>query len=687
MKGKPPFILYSHLNKPQSSRISSKYISPLRRIYARIPGTVLKETPVIEKLIHPEPKIYYNEISKYEKPKLMEIDINKMEDSQKKKINNLNEFREMFYEYNQEEREQLSNFYDVQKENDQFSHNYKKVQKEKNKFSTGTYLDHQYLIGIASRYASRGIRVPKVSVDKNVFSANPLILGGSDLDHYFLYNLGDRKKSSQFLNKVDKLVSKKLAGNTKISEQEKKQLELLKKNEKPKGYIPPNKLIPKLKNEINQTKFTYDNLENFDKFFEDLEKKDYLVLNTNINHKYIHSQSCNNIFSNFFKNKKNNKIKRIKINRNLSFIKRLQNYNNKLSSSSTKAYNLSKRFSSSNSGSILPMKDISKSNISSAVSREKSKFFKYSPILSPFNRETNNNNNLYNNLYNNITKKENNSNDFFILSKPFDYPEKNAYNILYDNIDKKNKKIIKKNLISTNRKQSALSILSRDTKNIKSEINFTKEEKEQESDEDEIRLLNKELEEKQDNQNNNELQTGNSNTNIENNLTDKNNDIQDNNNNDIKVENIFEKPKNIRISKNIVKNFNKIEPKTNKNEDNYIKIEKIFNSILGNEYKSRRSKSVINEFLKSRGYNTSKKFTSKDAYININRMKTKAIERNFLLEEFKIRNGEYSKTPLSHKQQAIIDKNKFFEKEIERNEYILKKLLCEKNINKDGMEY
>ena len=683
MKGKPPFILYSHLNKPQSSRISSKYISPLHRIYSRIPGTVLKETPVIEKLIHPEPKIYYNEISKYEKPKLMEIDINKMEDSQKKKINNLNEFREMFYEYNQEEREQLSNFYDVQKENDQFSHNYKKVQKEKNKFSTGTYLDHQYLIGIASRYASRGIRVPKVSVDKNVFSANPLILGGSDLDHYFLYNLGDRKKSSQFLNKVDKLVSKKLAGNTKISEQEKKQLELLKKNEKPKGYIPPNKLIPKLKNEINQTKFTYDNLENFDKFFEDLEKKDYLVLNTNRNHKYIHSQSCNNIFSNFFKNKKNNKIKRIKINRNLSFIKRLQNYNNKLSSSSTKAYNLSKRFSSSNSGSILPMKDISKSNISSAVSREKSKFFKYSPILSPFNRETNNNNNLYND----ITKKENNSNDFFILSKPFDYPEKNAYNILYDNIDKKNKKIIKKNLISTNRKQSALSILSRDTKNIKSEINFTKEEKEQESDEDEIRLLNKELEEKQDNQNNNELQTGNSNTNIENNLTDKNNDIQDNNNNDIKVENIFEKPKNIRISKNIVKNFNKIEPKTNKNEDNYIKIEKIFNSILGNEYKSRRSKSVINEFLKSRGYNTSKKFTSKDAYININRMKTKAIERNFLLEEFKIRNGEYSKTPLSHKQQAIIDKNKFFEKEIERNEYILKKLLCEKNINKDGMEY
>ena len=44
----------------------------------------------------------------------------------------------MFYNYNQEEREQLSNFVEVQEENDKFSHNYKKVQKDKNKFSTGT---------------------------------------------------------------------------------------------------------------------------------------------------------------------------------------------------------------------------------------------------------------------------------------------------------------------------------------------------------------------------------------------------------------------------------------------------------------------------------------------------------------------------------------------------------------------
>ena len=68
-------------------------------------------------------------------------------------------------------------------------------------------------------------------------------------------------------------------------------------------------------------------------------------------------------------------------------------------------------------------------------------------------------------------------------------------------------------------------------------------------------------------------------------------------------------------------------------------------------------------------------------------MKTKAIERNFLLEEFRIRNGEYTKTPLSHKQQAIIEKNEIYEKEIEKNEYTLKKLLCEKNIDKDNIDF
>ena len=679
MKGKPPFILYSNIKNPQIQ--SFKYKSPLGDIYSRIPGNILKETPEIEKLIHPDPKIYYNEISKYEKPKMMEIDIN-MEDATQKKISNLNEFREMFYNYNQEEREQLSNFFDVQKENNQFSHNYKKVQKDKNKFSTGTYLDHQYLIGIASRYAERGIRVPKVSVDKNVFSANPLILGGSDLEHYFLYNLGDRKKSSVFLNKVDNIIRKKITGNYNLSEDEKKKYEFLKKNEKPKGYIPPGILIPKLIQEINQTKSTYENLDDFDKFFDNVDKKDNSIISSRLISKTRNSRSYNNIFSGILK--KNNKI-RINKKKISSLINK--NYVNKFSSLTTKAYGISNGVSSSNSRNIISYKDLSRSNISSANSREKSKYFKYSPIISPLNREKNNN--MYKKLYNGITKK-NNNNDFFILSKPFDYPENNAYNILFENIDKKNNKstrnifnninkikIIKKNIISF-RKNSALSVISKDTKNFKNEINISKEDKEQESEDDEIRLLNKELEGKNETKINNEQNIKNSNSNIENIFTDKINEI--NNNEE-------DNNKNLCNSPNLMKKIKKIEIKTNKDDENYNKIEKIFNSILGKEYKSRRSKSVINDFLKSRGYNLTKKYDSKDAYININRMKAKAIERNFLLEEYKIRNGEYSKIPLTHKQQSIIDKNELYANEIERNEYLLKKLLCEKNIEKENIEY
>ena len=679
MKGKPPFILYNNINKPQTSQFTKKPKNPLRLIYSRIPYAVLKETPVIEKLIHPESKIHYSEISKYHKPKMIKID-NNMSDSQQKKISNLNEFKEMFYNYNQEEREQLSNFVEVQEENDKFSHNYKKVQKDKNKFSTGTYLDHQYLVGLASRYAMRGIKVPKISSDKNVFSANPLILGGSDLEHYFLYNLGDRKKSSIFLNKVENLITKKLTGNYVFTDKEMKKFEALQKNEIPKGYISPNILIPKLKNDIKQIQDTYDNLDDFDKFFENKDKESNTQIKKRIIPKLGSTRSYNNILSDIYqRNINTTKNNKIIIKKNLSFINNINiNNNNKYTSISTRAYGASKRFSSSNSRNIISYKDISKSNISSAVSREKSKNIKYSPILSPFSHR--NNTNTYNNLFNEITKN-NNSNDFFILSKPFEYPEKNTFNFLYDNIGKNNnkstgnilnlknnKKIIKKNLILL-RKNSSFSKTSKETK-LKSENNISKEDKEQESEYDDIKLLNKELENNDDTKNDNkeiEKSKENSKRNIDDNITNKNIDNQKNE--EIKYNN--------EISENR-------ENKTIKVNEN---VEKIFDSVIANGYKFRRNKNVIKDFLKSKGYNTEKKFASKDAYININRMKTKAIERNFLLEEFRIRNGEYTKTPLSHKQQAIIEKNEIYEKEIEKNEYTLKKLLCEKNIDKDNIDF
>lgn len=709
MKGKPPFILYSNLNKPQSSHLSNKHKNnKMSIIYSRIPDKVIKETPVIEKLVHPEPKVYYNIISKYKKPKMIKLDKN-MEEEQQKKLSNLNDFREMFYNFNKEEKEQMGNYFDIQEENNKFLHNYKKVQKDKNKFGTGTYLDHQYLIGIASNYSSRGIKIPKISVDKNVFSANPLILGGSDLEHYFLYNLGDKKKSNIFLRKVDEIVKRKLTGNPNLSNEEIKRLEHLKKIEKPKGYIVPSILIPKLKNDINQNKFTYENLEDFDKFFEEMGKKDKNIYKKISIPRMGNSRSCNNIFSDIYKSSSNttsnrldydkNKNKKIIIKKNLSFINNMKNNlnKNKYSSLSTNAYVGSQIFSSSNSQRHMSYKDISKTNVSSAVSREKI-YNPNSPIISPFNHRN----------FNDIKsdKSRNNPNDFFILSKPLEYPEKNIYNILYDHVENagkyksnsniykindisNNKKILKKKLII--RQNSASSIFGRREsllKNDNNDIILSKREN-QESEEDELNLLNKELEGKGDNKSSKEV---NKVTNEEDRRNSINTNINLNINLNINnnINNIIDKPKIKKIkfgndfsNINNMNNIKTVEPQFVKDENSYRKIEKVFESILGNGYNSRRSKSEINDFLKSRGYNISKKVTSKDCYINVNRMKTKAIERNFLLEEFKIRNGEYSKTPLTSKQQAIIDKNEFYTKQIERNEYILQKLLCEKNIEKE----
>ena len=183
------------MSKPQ------KYDNKLNLILSRIPESVIRQKPEIDKIVYPEPKVTFDIITDKKRTKMIKI-TNNMRDTLKKKIENLNSFQEMLHNYNINENEQSENILNVKEENNKFSKVYKKIQKDKNKFNTGTYLDHQYLIGIASNYAKRGIKVPKISVDKNVFSANPLILGGSELEDYIVYNLGDRKKSNKFLKKI-----------------------------------------------------------------------------------------------------------------------------------------------------------------------------------------------------------------------------------------------------------------------------------------------------------------------------------------------------------------------------------------------------------------------------------------------------------------------------------------------------
>ena len=717
MKCKPPFLLYSNINsKKIRPKLSEKYGNKLKLIFSKIPEDVVKKNPELEKIVNPQPKIYYDVITS-KKPQLIEITSN-MRDSQEKVVTNLNSLREMLYDFNQEEEELLGNFSDIQEENNKFSKNYKKIQKDKNKFSTGTYLDYDYLIGIAGKYSTRGIKVPKIASEKSVFAGDPLILGGSELEDFIVYNLGDRKKSNIFLKKVENLIRRKETGNYAMNDVELKNLEIILKNEKPKGYVDPNILIPRLKNEIISYKNACENVVNLDKFLEKKKKNnitisknnsdDNLIKNTNIllSPKYFHRRKMKKLDDLNIVNE-TNKNNKIIIKKNLSFVNKINinntkdninnsnsNIHNKISSISTRAF-LSPKHSSENSKRIISSK-ITNSNISSAMSRKKTISLKFSPLPSPIYRNNNIkkiNLSILNDLYsgkrrNNNSYREENMNN--ILNKNyriFSVNNERNNNNKMDRIFSVNNinRIKKKNLISLrsnsidyfNLKKPSIkhdisSFESDKYDNIiKKENNISKEEK---TEENELILLKNELEKKGEK---GEMENIKKSLNINDNVIDNKYDKANNKTDDKNLNKENDKSKNENNKINL-----SLEEKSNKEEDNNIKTDKIYNYILDNKYHSKKIKIEINDYLKSKGYDISSQIKNKDVFLNIMKMRKKMGDRNFLLEEYNLRNGDFSKKFLPPKQRKIIEKNDGFLKKIEDSEFRFKKLLLEKNIDK-----
>ena len=606
------------MNSKQNIRLTSNFEKSkdkLHRIYERIPIKVLKEKPEIEQLVFPEPMIIYNVINKIKKPEKLIIPKG-ISEVKEKKLKSLEEFKEVLYQFNQKKTDD-ENIENIKIENKIFCNNYEKLLKEKNKYKTGTYVDQEYLFIIANRYAQKGIKIPEISKEKNIFKSNPLILNGSELEYYFLYNLGDKYKSSKFLNKVEDLVDRKLTGNFILTDEEAKRLEFLQKNEKPKGFIPYEQLIPKLKNDIMKTQLTIDNLPKVN--IETIETA-----------KSRNIQKENNI-NDYSTNITSSHRGRIKLKKSLS----LANYNkfsNRVNSSiSTKEYS-SKRFSLLNPKMNFPLIEFNKNNISNEIIKD------YPINKIPIKIEKKN---LLNFLNQNDNLNTNNKNN---IRPPFS--SFNRVNV-YDKLILNKKKILSKRSI-----KSINSLTSVRTKSLGSAISKK------------------------------------SKMNTIENLT--NNTIGNNIFDEIKVNNM-----NLPNKNNIVFDFFK-EKKIKENNNNNIKInskdeiykecESIFDSLLEGKYKSRRNVNVLKDFLKSRGYNIDNKLIHKTNVLNVNRIKNKSIERNFIMEEYKIRNRENGKSPLTEEQQAIINKNEQIVEKIGKNDYILKKLICEKNIEKETFD-
>ncbi len=672
-------IFHSKINASEISRNFETYKNKLHNIYVRIPLKVLKEKPEIEKLVFPDPLIVYEGISKIKKPEKIKIPKD-LDESKLKKLNSLNDFKEELYEFSKQKNEKEIEI--VKIENKQFKNNFDKMQKNKNKYKTGTYLDHDYLISIANKYAFRRMKIPKISNDKNIFKGNPLILEGSELVNYFLYNFGNKYKSSIYLNKIDEIVVRKLTGNATLSDKEERRLEFLKKTEKPKGYIPPRQLISQLKKDIIDTQNAIKNINNLNAFLKEekevsnYEPKNYESKNTD--NKSRNYSSLRNIYD-YSTNLTNSSNNKIKIKKNFSLI----NYNKfpiRLnSSSSTKNYQ-TKRFSSLNSNRVFPYlerNNNSISNITSAISRDKSRLVSPSSFLIKKK-----------NILDHLKQKM----DFNKMSnkiklKPFKYPDKikgkalSSYNRIKNTIDSGIKKkdldnnnninhIAKKRLIKNSLKilkplkiMRKFSIMSANSKESNANTYNEQINSRFESEEDEYEKNIKESNNKlnQDFSNNNNGINGNNNNNSDNN--DNNKKYNKNNENDLII----------------YKNISKL------NKDRYKNCETIFNSLVEGKFNINRSKSVLNDFLKERGYKNVNTLTSKDNLVNLNKIKNIS-ERDYILEEYKLRSNDNGKSPLTEEQQIIIHKNNQCSRNIEQNEKQLIKLIYEKEINKETFD-
>ena len=274
MKLKKKFILHSNVNKAPPKQ--EKSIDTFSLIYEKIPTSFLKENPTIVQVGTKKKRPFITIIKKYKKPEFVGLS-NHMEDNEKKVISEINNLKEIIYDHYKEKDRKLNNYGRIKNENNIFSKIYNKIRKEKNKFGTGTYLDYEAFINISNKYISKNKKLPKFSIDHNIFSGNPLLLEGSDLENYIIYNLGNKDKSIQFLNKIDDLVNRKKTGNCMMSAQEMENLENLRKIEKAKGYIPPKIEINKLKNDIKSTRSSCKDLEVFDDFFDSLKTRKKII--------------------------------------------------------------------------------------------------------------------------------------------------------------------------------------------------------------------------------------------------------------------------------------------------------------------------------------------------------------------------------------------------------------------------
>ena len=225
-----------------------------------------------------------------------ESDLNEIKEDMNNREKNLllqiNEFKKGTIEFEQDKKKIFNNFQNIKKENRYFSLLYKQFKKRTVKKVENELMKNDNFFKIANTYLLKNIRLPDLS--RNIFNSNPLILDNEHIKPYFIYNKNvDSQKFLNYLDRIKDILGRKILGSYSLSPDERRHLEELKRKEKPKGYIPPEVLIPSLQEDIIKTQFTYDCLIN------EYNNKNNISNNININ---INKNSVDSNISSYMNN-------------------------------------------------------------------------------------------------------------------------------------------------------------------------------------------------------------------------------------------------------------------------------------------------------------------------------------------------------------------------------------------------
>ena len=242
-----------------------------------------------------------------------QLDFNKisedMNNKEKELLSQINEFKKDVIDLENNHEKILNKHWEYKKVNDFFSEMYKKIQNSKKNKRKNLFIENKSNFSLINQYLLKNKRLPDMS--KNIFNLNPLILDNDQLKKYFIYNKIDPSKFFEYLNKVKDMIDRKIDGNRGLNEEEKKHLDDIIKNEKPKGYVEPEVLISNLKKDIAITKKTFNYLinKNMKRTLEDPNNKNIIKkinsfdeikkLDTSKKIKFVNDNKNKNNFNNY----------------------------------------------------------------------------------------------------------------------------------------------------------------------------------------------------------------------------------------------------------------------------------------------------------------------------------------------------------------------------------------------------